>query len=198
MTEWSTFCKSYDGTVTVFTPEVIYPEGQGKGNTNDNEGSFTHCIVPYDWHAGRDYRVLLQQTRSETTGNVVYTTYVCDLLTNTWTLMVSIDTGVPDVFIRSIGGFLENFLTEYAGDVRTMELFNMRARSADTYQWVSANSVRFLFNGSVSQLNYTGSAAYGTDGSSIWAITSGVNGLCPAPTADVTYPLAPGDTSDPY
>ena len=198
MTEWSTFCESSDGTVTVFTPEVIYPEGQGRGNTNSDEGSFTHCIVPYDWHAGRDYRVLLQQSRSETTGNVVYTTYVLDMLTKEWTLMVSIDTGVSDVFIYSIGGFLENFLTEYTGEVRTMVMSNMRARSADTYRWVSADSVRFLLNGSVGELSYTGSTAFGTDGSSIWAITSGVNGLCPMPPADVTYSLTPGDTSDPY
>ena len=198
MTVWSTFCEDYDGNVTVFTPEVIYPEGQGRGNTNLNEGSFTHCIVPFDWHAGRDYRVLVQQSQSETTGNVVLTAYVCDLLKNEWNMLVSIDTGVADVYMNSVGGFLENFLTEYAGEVRTMELFNLRARSADTYQWVSADSARFLLNGSISDLGYIGSAAFGTDGSSIWAITSGVSGLCQTPSVAETYPLAPGDSEEPY
>ena len=75
--------------------------------------------------------------------------------------------------------FLENFLTEYAGEVRSMELSNLRARSADSFQWVSADSVHFLFNGSLSQMYYSGSAAFGTEGCSIWAITSGVSGLCP-------------------
>ena len=198
MTEWSAFCRDHDGKVTVFTPQVLYPEGQGEGNGDDSEGTFTHCIVPFDWRAGRDYRVLLQQRRSETTGNAVFTVYVCDLAVGEWHLLVSIDAGIPDVYIRSIGGFSENFLMEYTGEVRTVELSNLRARSAETYQWVSASSARFMLNGSVSSFNYIGSAAFGTDGSSIWAITSGVSGLCPDPPADAEYPLAPGSSADPY
>ena len=198
MTEWSAFCRDYSGNVTVFTPEVLYPEGQGKGNTDSGEGTFTQCIVPYDWRAGRDYRVLLQQSRSNTTGNVVFTTYVCDLFTGRWDKLVSYDAGIPDVYIRSIGGFSENFVPNYTGEIRSMELFNLRARSAETRLWVSANSVMFKLNGSVSDMGWKGSAAYGTDGCSIWSITSGVGGLCEDPPAEVTYPLTPGDTSEPY
>ena len=198
MSEWSTFCKDHSGNVTVFTPEVIYPEGKGKGNTDSSEGTFTQCIVPYDWSAGRDYRVLLQQSLSHATGNVVYTVYVCDLMKGRWDKLVSIDTGVPDVYISSIAGFSENFLPEHTGEVRSMELFNLRARSAETYRWVSADSVRFILNGSLGISNYIGSAAYGTEGCSIRTIASGVSGLCPDPPADVTYPLAPGDSTDPY
>lgn len=198
MTVWSTFCQDAAGNVTIFTPEVIYPEGQGRQNQNNAEGSFTQCILPYDWHAGRDYRVLLQASQSDITGNVVLTSYVCDLLKNEWTMLVSFDTGVAGVCMNSVGGFLENFVTEYAGEVRSMELSNVRARSADTYQWVSANSVQFLLNGSVSQMDYSGSAAFGTDGCSIWAITSGVGGLCRTSSDATSYPLSPGDSSDPY
>ena len=198
MTVWSTFCQDAYGNVTVFTPEVIYPEGQGRQNVGDSEGSFTQCILPYDWKAGRDYRVLLQESLSDLTGNVVLTTYVCDLLQNEWNLMVSFDTGVADVYLTSLGCFLEDFLTEYAGEVRSMELSNLRARSADSFQWVSADSVHFLFNGSLSQMYYSGSAAFGTEGCSIWAITSGVSGLCPTSSDAHSYPLSPGDRSDPY
>ena len=198
MTVWSTFCQDAAGNVTVFTPRVLYPEGQGSGNTDMAEGSFTHVILPYDWRPGRDYRVLLQTSRSEQTGNTVLTAFVCDLQTYEWTMLASFDTGVAEVYPNSAGGFLENFLPDYAGEVRSMQLRNLRARSADTGQWVSADSVQFLLNSSVSQLDYTGSAAYGADGDAIWAITSGVNGLCPTPSDNITYPLSPGDSSDPY
>ena len=198
MTVWSTFCRDYAGNVTVFTPTVLYPAGQGRGNTTDAEGSFTHCILPFDWHAGRDYRVLVQQSRSESTGNVVLSTSVCDLQKNEWYLLASFDTGVPDVYMCSVGGFLENFLTDYAGEVRSMDLRNLKARSADSYQWVNADSVQFLLNGSNSPMDYAGSASFGTDGASIWAITSGVSGLCQAPSDALSYPLLPGDAADPY
>lgn len=198
MTVWSTFCQDRSGNVTVFTPKVIYPEGQGKQNNSDAEGSFTQCILPYDWKAGRDYRFLLQATTSDLTGNTVFTVFVCDLQRGEWAMMASFDTGVADVWISSLGCFLEDFLTEYAGEVRSMELRNVRAHPTGSLQWVSADSVQFLLNGSVSQLDYGGSASFGTDGCAIWAITSGVSGLCSSPSGSVTYPLAPGDSRDPY
>ena len=198
MTVWSTFCQDYAGNVTVFTPTVVYPVGQGQRNTDASEGSFTHCILPFDWHAGRDYRVLVQQNPSESTGNVVLSVSVCDLQKNEWYLLASIDTGVPDVYMCSVGCFLENFLTDYMGELRSMELRNLKARSADSYQWVNADSTQFLLNGSVSQMDYAGSASFGTDGASIWAITSGVSSLCQTPSDAISYPLAPGKRTDPY
>lgn len=198
MTVWSTFCEDYAGNVTVFTPEVIYPQGAGKANIGNTEGSFTQCIYPFDWHAGKDYRFLLQQSRSETTGNVVLSLSICDLQKSEWRLMASFDIGVPGVYMSSMGGFLENFVTAYAGEVRSMQLSHLRARSADTLQWVSADSTRFLLNGSISDLGYAGSAAFGTEGDAIWAITSGVSGLCLTPSDAVDYPLARPALGDPY
>ena len=198
MSVWCTLCEDYSGNVTVYRPEVIYPEGEGKANIGDAEGSFTQYITPFDWHVGRDYRVLLQHTTSPDTGNAVQTVYICDLLTNEWYLMASFDLGTPDIHLGSVGGFLENYLIQYTGEVRTAEFFNIRARDAYTGEWVSADSVGFLLNGSVNDLGYTGSAAFGTDGSSIWAITSGVSGLCPDPDDSRTYYLTPGDMTDPY
>jgi len=198
MSVWCTFCEDYSGNVTVYRPEVVYPEGQGKDNVGDAEGSFTQFITPFEWRAGRDYRVLLQHTTSPDTGNAVQTVYICDLAANEWYLMASFDLGVPDLYLGNSAGFLENYITQYAGEVRTAELFNLRARDAYSGEWISADSVSFLLNGSVSDLGYVGSAAFGTDGSSIWAITSGVSGLCAAPDDSILYYLTPGDTTDPY
>lgn len=198
MTEWSTFLKSYDGTVTVIKPKVIYPEGQGKSSRDSSEGSFVNCMIPFNWQAGKDYRLLIQQSRSAATGNAVFTSYVRDLQTFDWTKLVSIDTGVTGVYIRSIGGFLENFYEESCGEVRTMELDNLRAKGVCSSNWVCARSVGFVYNGSLGKMKYCGSGNCGTDRSAVWAITSGVSGLCRTPSAEATYRLAPGDTTDPY
>lgn len=198
MTVWSTFCQDRKGTVTVFDPQVIYPEGKGKANVGLGEGTFVQCILPYDWHAGRDYRILLQHEVSKTTGNVVLTSWVCDMVKNEWAKLVSFDVGVPDVYMSSLGGFLEDFLTEYAGELRSLQLSNIRVRSANTYQWVWADSAKFTINGSVSDLNYSGSCNFGTDGASLWAITSGVSGLHTAPSDSVSYRLSSGAGGDPY
>ena len=112
--------------------------------------------------------------------------------------MAQFDTGLTGIWIRSVGGFLENFLTGYAGEVRSMELSNFRVRSWDSEAWTSADSVRVLLNGSISDLGYRGSASYGTDGASFYAVTSGVPGLCPDQQADMTFVLDRGESGCPY
>ena len=198
MTVWTTFCEDSDGNVTVFTPKVVYPENKGEANRTNAEGSFVQCILPYDWRAGRDYRVLIQQTNAADTGNVVLTSWVYDMTNHRWDELVSFDTGIRDIYMYSCGGFLENFLTEYTGEVRTMELSNMQARSADTGEWVAADYIQFTVNGSLTNLGYIGSCNFDTDGASLWAITSGVSGLCETPSDEEPYYLEEGVTGDPY
>ena len=183
--------------MTTYTPTVIYPENSGEANKNMGEGSFVHCIVPYDWYAGKDYRVLLQQSNSSS-GSVVLTTWVCDLQKNEWTMLVSIDTHISEIYPASFAAFLECFDPQTAGDVRTMELSNLRVHPLGSDKWVAADEVSFIVNGSQSTMVYSGSCNFGTDGSSIWAITSGVTGLCTTPSDAVPYPLSPGETSIPY
>ena len=197
MTVWTTFCKDKNGNVTTYTPTVIYPENEGSANKDMSEGSFVHCIVPYDWRAGKDYRVLLQQSNSAS-GSVVLTSWACDLKKNAWTKLVSIDTGISDIYPASFGAFLECFTPQTAGEVRSMEIFNLRVHPADSDKWVAADKVTFLVNGSQSRMEYSGSCNFGTDGCSVWAITSGVNGLCTTPSDSVTYPLQAGETDIPY
>ena len=198
MTVWSSFCQDHSGNVTVHTPRVTYPEGQGKQNQSDAEGSFTQCLRPYNWEIGKDYRILIQQSTSASTGNTTMQCWICDLSSGSWTKFAEFDTGVTGICMRSMGGFWENYITQYAGEVRTAEFFNLRARSADTGRWIAADYVDFRINASISQLDYAGSCNFGTDGKSVWAITSGVSGLCPAPSTSSHYYLSPGDTSEPY
>ena len=197
MTVWSTFCTDQNGRTTVYKPSVIYPENEGEENQTSDEGSFVHCILPYSWKTGRDYRILVQQGVSDATGNVTLTAWIGDCSEGSWKMLSSFDTGVSDVWMVSGAAFLENFLVEYAGEVRTMELFNLRACSADTGAWVSADSADFILNGSISSLDYIGSCSFGTDGASIFAITSGVSGLCVTPSDAWTRQLAKGDSGDP-
>lgn len=198
MTVWDIFCEDSDGNVDLYEPEVTYPENQGQANIGNAEGSFVQCIVPYNWRPGRDYRVLLQRSESADAGTSEFTTWVCDLAENNWTRIATFDTGVRDLYFDSSGGFLENFEVDYAGDVRTMQLSNMKAKPKDSSDWVAADSVKYIFNGSIGISDYVGSANFGADGSSIWAITSGVEGLGRTPGAEEIYSLEPGDLSDPY
>ena len=154
--------------------------------------------MPFDWRPGRDYRILLQQSDSDTTGNAVFTTWICDLAENEWVEMASFDSGVPDIYLGKSGGFLENFDEAYAGDVRTMELSNMKAKAKDSSDWVAAESVTVMLNSSLGIEDYVGSANFGSDGASFWAITSGVDGLSRTPEAEETFVLEAGDLSTPY
>ena len=200
MSVWDIFCRDSEGNVDLIVPTVIYPENQGQAFEGDLEGSFVQCIIPYDWRPGRDYRLLLQQSISETTGNVVWTTWVCDLAEGNWTKLVSFDVGSSEVNLGSTGGFLENYIEDYAGDVRTMELSNFKARAAGSSEWIPAESVQVRYNASlgIDADEYIGSANYGTDGASFWAITSGVNGIGRETEEVEDFALEPGDTSDPY
>jgi hypothetical protein len=196
MTVWDIFCKDKEGNETVYVPEVVYPKGQGKVFKNDAEGSFVQYIVPYDWKPGRDYRVLLQQSNSEDTGNVVFTTWVCDLAENSWTKMASFDTGVANIYLGSFDGFLENFYEEFSGNVRTMELSNLKVKAAGSKKWIAADSVTFIEDTSIGIDEYVGSANYGTDGASLWIITSGVEGIGRTLMDEEQYGLEAGDLSE--
>ena len=198
MTVWTIFCEDNYGNVTRITPRVTYPRGGGNEANASSEGSFVQCIQPFDWKAGRDYRVLLQRGVSADTGNAVLLAWVNDLTVNSWQKLVEFDTGAKDIYMYACGAFLENFLIEYTGEVRSMELSNLKARNAETGQWVAADYATFLYNGSLSAMDYTGSGSFGTDGSSIWAITSGVSGLCNTPSDSKKYYLKAGDLTNPY
>jgi protein-tyrosine phosphatase len=92
----------------------------------------------------------------------------------------------PDIFERTLDkidaryGSLENYLTEYAADVRTVEWSNYRVKACGTDSWVSAKSavMERQFK------DWKGSYNFGSSDSCFWAITTSVPGLCDDPPAD--------------
>jgi len=75
---------------------------------------------------------------SQETGNTVVEQWVCDLSTGEYTLLCSYDIGVPNSsFKGQMAVFLENYLTQYAGDVRSMEICNAKYLDAVTGQWIT-------------------------------------------------------------
>ena len=96
-------------------------------------------------------------------------------------------------------GFLENFYKDYAGDVRTLEMTNMKARAVGSSEWEDADFVTVMINGSVGigEDEYTGSANFGADDASFWAITSGVPGIGRETEPEEIFALQPGESGDP-
>ncbi len=178
MTLWDVFCRDRSGHVTQIKAEVLYPKNAADTrHDNSSEGSFVHYSYPFDWKPGRDYRLLLQQYTGDS-GNKQMDLWILDITANAWTLLFSFDTHIrSDIPIYSIGGFLEDFNSATAGEVRTMEFRNARAHMKKTGRWVNAEGVTFAVNVSVGITDYSGSYNFGQDSRSCWIITSGVQGL---------------------
>ena len=112
---------------------------------------------------------------SNKTGKTVLKQWVCDLETGTYTLLCAYDTKVENAtFHGPTAVFLENYLTEHSGDVRTMEVRNVRYLNADTNQWQTTKTAQFSSAGG--SPNYEGSYNFGVSGNRFWMITSGVGG----------------------
>ncbi|MBR4501798.1 MAG: DUF3472 domain-containing protein [Clostridia bacterium] len=118
--------------------------------------------------------------KNDATGNATATLQVCDLTSQEWKKLVTWDLGYPSEYIRTdcLTGFLENYLVQYSGDVRSANFSNIRGRSAQSGEWMGADSVKFTINNSEDTFNYIGSYQFGADDTSYYAITSGVDGLC--------------------
>ena len=187
---WDTYCQDAAGNVYTIRPKVIYPEGAGL--RFDGEGNGTQCILPFDWKEDHPYRALLQQSRNEQTGTALLSFWVCDLETGVWTRLIEYDLGYGDTWMIGGMAFLENYLTEYAGELRTMELSNFRVRTryGDV---VPGKSARFAQN-----YEYPGSYNFGSDGRNFWAITTGVAGCCTLPPDWQTYQVSQYATASPY
>jgi len=188
---WDTYCQDASGRVTTIRAKQVYPSGEAK--PFDGEGYGVQCIIPCDWQEGHSYRMLLQQSRSAGTGNVLMAMWLCDLETMQWTKLIEYDLGVRDTWITQGGAFLENYLSEYAGALRTMELSNFRARDKDSGSWVAADRAVFCQN-----YGYPGSYNYGSDGRTFWAITTGLAGRCALPPDQQAYYVGEYETGSPY
>ncbi len=198
MTIWDVFCRDASGRVTQVKADVLYPENATDTDHDaSGEGSFVHYSYPYDWEPGKDYRFLLQQSEGAD-GTVLMTLWICDIQEDSWTRLFCFDTGLKGIWIRSAGGFLENYIPAHAAEVRTMEFWNVKARMRSTGEWTDARSVQFGVNASIGSSRYAGSYNFGEDADSCWIITSGISGLCTPNDRTGPYPVPITQWGAPY
>jgi len=171
---WDIYATTANGTPVTIRAELLYPETTDN-NSFGGEGTGAHCIVPYDWKESHWYRMLLQCSKSESTGTTLVTQWVCDLETGVWTKLCCYDTKLPDsCFTGPVAIFLENYIPDLAGDVRSMELRNIRYKNASDGKWKNVEKSWLAPNGGLPA--YSGSYSYGANSDRFWMITSGVGG----------------------
>ena len=201
MSAWDVFYTDENGVEHTIRPKCLYPEEVAVGTGEfTGEGTGIQMLVPFEWEAGHWYRMLVQCSESES-GTTVVSQWVCDLETGEWTLMSAYDTLIEDTcFIGSAAIFLENFDVKYAGEVRAMEVSNIRIRHAKTGKWQGIESVRMGADGGFAR--YEGSYDCGADGNSFWMITSGVGddwyGADKAPEPGKVYSVSEVKATSPY
>ena len=180
MSIWKLFLTDKDGNSQELNAKRTYPNDPSIAGEFGGEGTGVQTLVDYDWQAGKTYRTLIQCGETSE-GNCEVTFSVCDLETGEWTKLVAYDLGFRDTHILAAGCFLENYLPETAGAVRTVEWSNYRAKDLKTGSWVSAKAAKIgrQFK------DWPGSYSFGSSDSCFWAITTGVPGLC-EPPADGT------------
>ena len=143
MSVWDTFVTTPHGETVALRARQLHPTPAGGEGSFDGEGTGVHCLVPFAWEQGRPYRALVERTRS-LFGSAVLTLRVCDLSEESdgsWVRLASFDLGYPSRCLTRSAAFLENFLPETAGELRTMELSNMRVNDVGG-GWVSARQAR--------------------------------------------------------
>ena len=174
MSFWDVYCEDYNGNKTVIRAKQIYPQNAATDSFG-GEGTGARALVDFEWESDHWYTMHIRCMTSETTGNTVVEQWVCDLETGEWTLLTAYDIGFKNSsFKGSIAIFLENYLNEYSGEVRTMMVKNPCYLDVKTNQWRAINEVYLSSNGGLP--TYEGSYNFGTEGDTIWMITSGVGG----------------------
>lgn len=176
MSIWRLFLTDADGKESTLDAKRAYPESPSVADDFEGEGTGVKTLVDYDWQAGRTYRALIQCGQTEA-GNCELAFSVCDLESGDWTKLVAYDLGYGDTSMEVVGCFLENYLPDYAAQVRTAEWGNFRAKLSETGSWDSAKSAKMERQFEA----WTGSYNFGSTDSCFWAITSGVPELCAPP-----------------
>ena len=198
MTLWDVFCQDKSGNVKQVKAKVLYPENAKETDfSNSSEGSFVHYLYPFKWEAGKDYRLLLQQSAGDN-GNVLLTLWLKDLDKGSWTELYCFDAGLQDVWISSAAGFVENPNPKVSAYPRALEFWNVRARMKRSGKWVNAKSITFSVNASVGQMDYEGSYNFGRDDANCWIITSGITGLCTPNKNKGPYKVPSTESGQPY
>jgi len=172
---WDVYCKDETGKEITIRAKRVYPETTDSSDDFGGEGTGAHCLVPYDWEADHWYRMHVKCVKSQDTGNTMVEQWVCDLETEEWTLLCSYDLGVKDVtFMSSVAIFLEDYLPQYAGEIRSMEVRNVKYLDVKTQNWDTITKAYIGCHKGAPK--YEGSYNFGAFQDRFWIITSGVGG----------------------
>lgn len=175
---WDVYCTDRNGRVTPIRAKCTYAAGNTQSNRYDHEGNGVNVQPPYNWQAGRWYRMLLQCGTSQATGNTTVEQWFQDLTTGAWTHMCTYDVGIKNSsFIGNVALFSENFLPQYAGGVRSLEFTNVRIHTGGGWRDVvrTDGGIVLQQDDGVHNSAY-GSWEAGADGSTFYMITTGVSG----------------------
>ncbi len=173
MSFWDIDCQDAFGNQTTLRARRLYPETVIDGGRFWGEGDGARSSAPFAWEARHWYRMHLKCICSQ--DKSLLEQWVCDLETGEYTLLCRYEIDVPNTaFKGSIAFFLENYLTETAGEVRSMEVCNAQYLDADTKQWQTIKQVQMSSRDGVP--HYEGSYNFGVTDGRMWMITSGVGG----------------------
>lgn len=187
MSIWDTFCTDRQGRQTVIKARRIYPEVDPTDNFRmrdadgnlavwGDEGRFVQCLVPYDWEDGHTYRANIQVFNTYTGGSAYINFAVCDMETGVWTTLMQFDLGYDEAYMTGGCVFLENYLPQYAGELRSMVLSNFQVKTYGGVDWTHAVRAELM-----QEFDNPGSYNFGAEGDSFWAITTGIPGRCSVP-----------------
>ncbi len=198
MNVWDIFCEDKYGNRSVICATQLYPEYKRGVSQPAGEGSYQQFITEYPWQTHHPYRMLMQRSTSDTTGNAVLTMWICDLMTMQWDELVSWDLGYASAGINTAkaAGFLENFNPYFSPYVRNVNFSNIRGRNGSG-NWTAVKSVEFYVDFTGTH-NYTGSYDFGSDNTSFWIITTGVSGFGRNPEPGSTFSVKNISKEEPY
>lgn len=173
MSFWDVLCKNAFGKESIIRAKRVYPQTTRYSDAFSGEGKGAHCIVPYEWESNHWYRMHLRCITSHITGNTIVEHSVSDLENGCYTLLCSYDMGAANVSMMGpMAVFLENFVPEYAGEVRTLEIRNAKYFNIDKKKWESLKEAYIEAQGMGTM--HKGSYNFGASGENFWMITSGV------------------------
>ena len=174
MSFWDVFCTDYYGNVTTLRAKIKYPKNPEIGGEFGGEGTGVQCIDPFDWKAKHWYRMHIRCYDAEC-GTTFVEMWVCDLETGKYSLICRYDTCIRNsAFKGSVAVFLENYLTEYAGDIRTLEICNAKYLDEKTGKWHKITKGTVVPNNTDVITDYAGCYDCGVTDGRLWIMTTGV------------------------
>ncbi len=180
LTVWDIYCTDKNGNQTIIHPERTYTAEKTDIDKliGGAEGEGSQTLLPYNWQAGRWYRMLLRCGTSETTGNTTVEQWFQDLTTDEWTHICTYDIGVKNSCFRgNVAIFSENFLKQYAGGVRSLEFTNVRIHTSEGWKDVTSTGyIKSRVDETGVLADIYGSWEAGADDSTFYMISTGVPG----------------------